>query len=628
MSTRGEPGRQSVVVASLLAWGMLVGAGCIPEPNLPARDQEMGVADMADMADMCTPTPTEALCAQATCGSSVSPGCGLSDTVCECAAITSVTLTTQPQGAVWTVGQRVTLQAQALDAQGEPVARAAITWGYDATLFEEVARDELAGQLVLRVVAPTEVSGAAADRAWSSVDLTASAGEQVATHTVRLRPGWVDVSAGDAHTCAVVAAGDVYCWGDGAFGQTARAAGDTRPAHEPARVEAALPEGYGFVDVEAGEGFTCAVARALAGAFADQIWCWGVGSSGQLGVGQLVPTPTPTPAPVAGIPTNAEVVTLALGAQHACALVRAGAPTPSLYCWGDNSASQITDEGNLNVPGARDVTTVEAQGRALGLISALALGAAHTCVVSGGDAIYCRGQNSEGQITGNVGATVPLTRPSVFTDEVGMPQPKPPNTSSWRALSAGPSHTCAIDDLSRVFCWGQSADGRLGGDPGAGISPAQPLIYRYITQGDLEVDRVEAGGRFTCALSALDGGASALGCAGFNAQLQLGECAPEPGDDTVPPCSASNPRASITGFDGNVNLFGLEDTFNLMTTLGALSCGEAHCCTIARPTPNDERRRLICWGDDREGQTGYDPGQVRFPAGVGHLPWEVPTLRY
>src|SRR5690349_3350534 len=65
-------------------------------------------------------------------------------------------------------------------------------------------------------------------------------------------------------------------------------------------------------------------------------------------------------------------------------------------------------------------------------------------------------------------ATSPAAPNSV--EKLLVPYLPPPqvNPYQWVAISAGDSHTCALQKIGRVFCWGYNQDGELG----IGSSPA------------------------------------------------------------------------------------------------------------------------------------------------------------
>ena len=100
------------------------------------------------------------------------------------------------------------------------------------------------------------------------------------------------ISAGGDHTCALDVGGQAFCWGLNTFGQLGVATSPTAcPAFGTIQFCAAAPvavEGVPlFVEVSAGNGHTCGLTTA------GEIWCWGRGTEGQLGDGNGVTSTVP-----------------------------------------------------------------------------------------------------------------------------------------------------------------------------------------------------------------------------------------------------------------------------------------------------------------------------------------------
>ncbi len=140
------------------------------------------------------------------------------------------------------------------------------------------------------------------------------------------------VSAGLSHTCALLASGGIRCWGGGADGELGN--GGTGVANVPV-----APSGLGAaIAVAAGGLHTCAV-------LADRTArCWGNNDNGELGTvlagGATVAL---TPVPVNGL-SGATGITS--GLYHVCANLGTGAVT----CWGDDSFGQLGDGSIPTVP--------------------------------------------------------------------------------------------------------------------------------------------------------------------------------------------------------------------------------------------------------------------------------------
>jgi len=99
---------------------------------------------------------------------------------------------------------------------------------------------------------------------------------------VGLSSGVTALSAGVGHSCAVISANTVKCWGAGPLGDGSRATHET-PAEVPGLT--------GIAAVAAGEYHTCVATRAGA------VSCWGANSGGQLGDGTTTDHLTPQAAP-------------------------------------------------------------------------------------------------------------------------------------------------------------------------------------------------------------------------------------------------------------------------------------------------------------------------------------------
>jgi alpha-tubulin suppressor-like RCC1 family protein len=104
---------------------------------------------------------------------------------------------------------------------------------------------------------------------------------------------WVGVAAGQFHSCALTASGEVHCWGVGARGATGlEPPGD---ADVPTRVPGVTADAIAV-------GWTHTCAASIGGGTLMELRCWGDGTNGLLGDGgtedQPMPvTPTLDPSP-------------------------------------------------------------------------------------------------------------------------------------------------------------------------------------------------------------------------------------------------------------------------------------------------------------------------------------------
>lgn len=112
-------------------------------------------------------------------------------------------------------------------------------------------------------------------------------------------------------------------------------------------------------------------------------------------------------------------------------------------CWGSNSSGELgsgtdvlTSRDPLPVVGVVRWATITACGR-------------HTCGLDDQGALYCWGENSDGQL--GDGTTTRRATP-VRID----------STERFQSVAPGDRHTCALSTVGRISCWGSNSAGELG----------------------------------------------------------------------------------------------------------------------------------------------------------------------
>ncbi|NQW61188.1 MAG: hypothetical protein HQ461_00030, partial [Deltaproteobacteria bacterium] len=131
----------------------------------------------------------------------------------------------------------------------------------------------------------------------------------------------IGVAAGAKHTCALLEGGDVLCWGRGEAGQTGRGDrlswGDTPQRFASAGQRVAL--GGPAMAISAGDLHTCAL-------MADgSARCWGYGWDGRLGTGSTTDIgDDERVSSVQPIRFATAITSLSAGSQHTCLTTAAG----------------------------------------------------------------------------------------------------------------------------------------------------------------------------------------------------------------------------------------------------------------------------------------------------------------
>lgn len=198
----------------------------------------------------------------------------------------------------------------------------------------------------------------------------------------------VQVAAGDEGTCAVVATGDVYCWGTPIPGDAFAAARDTCSYATVTACDRTPVKVEGLSDVaEVGLTLGGACARTQAG----DVYCWGQNLSGELGQSTDSFPIVPGPMRVDGLPPVTQ-----LDPEHTnvCAVDA----DHHVWCWGDNTFAQL----GSNQSDERDHPTpimVPLDGDAV----QVAQSGADACALTQDGEVWCWGANGSGQLQASRG---------------------------------------------------------------------------------------------------------------------------------------------------------------------------------------------------------------------------------
>ncbi len=380
------------------------------------------------------------------------------------------------------------------------------------------------------------VLGGACSEDLSPVAATTAAGDSADFIIFRPPPDqFVEITAGEHHTCARRLYGAIYCWGRDELRQVgidpttrctdAAGRGPVDCVDRPRRVTAASFSTVSMVD--AGMHHTCALTTAGTGV------CWGANNWGQVGMG--VHQTATMPTPVTGGRTYTSI---SAGSESSCATSSAGmfcwgrfqgsAPNPTLVstfnsysrvtvgaahacafrelgthrvadCWGNNSYGQV---GIAPVGSGPWPFTV---GSGTGT-SVLGVVTEHntTCVNQPTSRVQCFGDNSQWQL--GRGTTV-------ASDAIAQNV----SDSALTGVSIGRHHACAVaaDWSGYAFCWGRNLEGQLG--DGSTVSHAN-MVVRVQMPGGVSVRAIAAGGYHSCAIGSDD----RIYCWGANRYGQLG----------------------------------------------------------------------------------------------------------
>lgn len=203
---------------------------------------------------------------------------------------------------------------------------------------------------------------------------------------VGLTSGVASLSTRMNHTCAILSAGGVRCWGQNGDGQLGDAS--TVDRHTPVDVVGLTS---GIEEIANGRYHTC--ARTSAGG----VKCWGQNTYGAVGDG----TTTGRTTPVDVMNLGSGVARLGMGHWFSCAVTTGGA----LKCWGYNSRGEL----GLGTKSSGKTSPVDVPGMETGVTEIS--GAGMSACASTTTGVYCWGQNGSGQL--GLGNNVETLSPTI-----------------------------------------------------------------------------------------------------------------------------------------------------------------------------------------------------------------------
>ncbi|BDR54904.1 hypothetical protein KIMH_10150 [Bombiscardovia apis] len=218
------------------------------------------------------------------------------------------------------------------------------------------------------------------------------------------------------------------------------------------------PQSIVYTSVSAGYEHSVAIGSD------GNTYAWGSNTSGQLGDGS---TSSHSALPVrVATPSGVRFVSVSAGKNHTLAL----GTDNNLYAWGDNTYGQLGDGSNTsrNTPIQVNRITLPA-GHFYMDISA---GWNHNIAISSNRKTFTWGNNDHGQL--GDGSNTNRNKP------VRVSQGALPMGQYFASVSAGGSHTAAIDSDNLAYAWGDNAQGQIGnGTTNDSNAPVQ------VSQGDL-----------------------------------------------------------------------------------------------------------------------------------------------
>lgn len=284
---------------------------------------------------------------------------------------------------------------------------------------------------------------------------------------------WTQVSSSSNTTCAINSSNDSYCWGYGLEGHIGNGTNSPTIAL-PTIVSGALTWGK----ISSGPQHTCGITSA------NQAYCWGDNTEGDLGTGDNNPQNVPTL-----VSTGTLFSDIGTGWDFSCGLSTTG----DIHCWGDSTYGQL---GNGTLSGTSNVPVLASGSYTF---IKMGVGRTHVCAIDTNGFLYCWGKGVNGAL--GKGDSTTYATPQLIS-----------NTGTWTEISSGNEFSCGIDN-GALYCWGLNTYGQVGDNTFS--TKTAPLLI----DGGTNYLKVRLGFEHACGITTTND----LRCWGRNASYQVGD---------------------------------------------------------------------------------------------------------
>jgi alpha-tubulin suppressor-like RCC1 family protein len=418
------------------------------------------------------------------------------------------------------------------------------------------------------------------------------------------------IATGRQHACAILDNNTVKCWGANTYGQLGL--GNTTSLVYPNIGEAAvvnLGNGRTAKAIAAGSHHTCAILDT------GNLKCWGFNASGQLGQDTAANIGDSSgemgdSLPAINLGTNRTAVAVAGNKRgdldYTCAVL----DNATLKCWGSNQLFNLGQSGGDLGDSAGEMAALAAVDLGTGIqVTAVAMGAAHSCQILSSTNIKCFGHGQNGKLgygdtitrgwgASTMGDNLPIVdldgvEPTATSTPVDTDTPTPTDTATPTDTPT-PTHTPSVTNTPTVTRTASKTYTRSKTPtrsktktktrtPTKSKTPTRTPVG-YVSR----VAAVASGTGHSCAILA----SSVVKCWGRNDYGQLGL-----GD--------TSDRGDASGEMGNAL-----PAVNLGTGVIArnIYAGVAHSCVITTTG------RVKCWGSNIDGELGLGDTDSRGDA--------------
>jgi alpha-tubulin suppressor-like RCC1 family protein len=311
-------------------------------------------------------------------------------------------------------------------------------------------------------------------------------------------------ATGQSTTCDIRADGSAWCWGAVSFGEVGDGQTTTsRLVPTQVHTDTGLPGWTDWRTISGGSGGACGI-RADGSA-----WCWGYGFRGRHGNNSTSNQSRPVRVQTDTGPGGWNDWIAIDVKSHTCGIRANG----TMWCWGGAGSGQLGN--NSTAPDrSRPVQVRDDTGAGTWSDWKYVTAGNVTCGIRSNGTLWCWGRQFTGESGNNSASSTNLVPVQVHSDSSAT------GWTDWISVSASDQHTCGLRANGTAWCWGESANGRLG-DNQATTDRLRPVQVQTDTGpgGWADWTAISAGWIHTCGIRTN----GTMWCWGGSTHGQLGD---------------------------------------------------------------------------------------------------------
>jgi alpha-tubulin suppressor-like RCC1 family protein len=272
---------------------------------------------------------------------------------------------------------------------------------------------------------------------------------------------WIEVATSTFTGCGIRSNGQAWCWGQGSNGRIGNNVTTVQPYPVQVGTSGSSTLFSDWLHISHRDQSGCGTRTN------GTAWCWGTGTSGQLGNGASSTSNVPVQVGTVGTSTDfTDWVMTSTGLNFSCG-VRANG---TAWCWGTATNGEL---GNGSASSSSNVPVQVGTGGTSTIFTdwlTISSGSSFTCGTRSNGETWCWGLGSNGRL-GNAGTSASSVPVKVGTAGTSTA------FTDWIQVRLGVQTACGVRSSGGGYCWGRGTESQVGDGLSSSANSTPKALY-------------------------------------------------------------------------------------------------------------------------------------------------------